>query len=100
LRRAGRPRSRAATPVTSPGTRKSCGPTHTYSEPGYDSATLRDVAVILDTDRASLSYCFGSKEELLQEIVREALGRDIAAAEATNTYTAIYLNGFGTVRQP
>jgi TetR/AcrR family transcriptional regulator, cholesterol catabolism regulator len=55
---------------------------HVFRERGYESATLRDVAVALDTDRASLYYYVGSKEELLQEIVREALGRDIAAAEA------------------
>jgi AcrR family transcriptional regulator len=53
-----------------------------FRERGYESATLRDVALALGTDRASLYYYVGSKEELLQEIVREALSRDIEAAEA------------------
>ena len=55
---------------------------HVFRDRGYEAATLRDVAVALGTDRASLYYYVGSKEELLQEIVREALGRDIQAAEA------------------
>ncbi|WIX75656.1 TetR/AcrR family transcriptional regulator [Amycolatopsis carbonis] len=55
---------------------------HVFRERGYESATLRDVATVLDTDRASLYYYVGSKEELLQEIVRAAIGRDIEAAEA------------------
>ncbi|GAA0607905.1 TetR/AcrR family transcriptional regulator [Sporichthya brevicatena] len=52
-----------------------------FRERGFE-ATLRDVAEVLGTDRASLYYYVGSKDELLQEIVREALARDIAAAKA------------------
>jgi AcrR family transcriptional regulator len=37
---------------------------------------------VLGTDRASLYYYVGSKEELLQEIVHLALDRDIKAAKA------------------
>lgn len=54
---------------------------HVFRDRGYESATLRDVATALGTDRASLYYYVGSKEELLQEIVREALARDIKIAE-------------------
>lgn len=54
---------------------------HVFRERGPE-ATLRDVADALGTDRASLYYYVGSKDELLQEIVREALERDIAAAKA------------------
>ena len=54
---------------------------HVFGERGFEAATLRDVAAAMGTDRASLYYYVGSKEELLQEIVREALGRDIATAE-------------------
>jgi AcrR family transcriptional regulator len=57
---------------------------HVFRDRGFEAATLRDVAQALGTDRASLYYYFGSKEELLQEIVREALGRDVQAAEAVN----------------
>jgi TetR/AcrR family transcriptional regulator, cholesterol catabolism regulator len=55
---------------------------HVFRDRGFEAATLRDVAVAMGTDRASLYYYFGSKEELLQEIVRQALGRDIEIAEA------------------
>jgi AcrR family transcriptional regulator len=55
---------------------------HVFRDRGFEAATLRDVAAAMGTDRASLYYYFGSKEELLQEIVRQALGRDIEAAEA------------------
>jgi TetR/AcrR family transcriptional regulator, cholesterol catabolism regulator len=55
---------------------------HVFRDRGFEAATLRDVAAALGTDRASLYYYVGSKEELLQEIVRQALGRDIATAEA------------------
>jgi AcrR family transcriptional regulator len=55
---------------------------HVFRDRGFEAATLRDVATAMGTDRASLYYYFGSKEELLQEIVREALGRDIEIAEA------------------
>ena len=55
---------------------------HVFRDRGFEAATLRDVAQALGTDRASLYYYVGSKEELLQEIVREALGHDLAAAEA------------------
>jgi len=55
---------------------------HVFRDRGFEAATLRDVAAAMGTDRASLYYYFGSKEELLQEIVRQALGRDIATAQA------------------
>jgi len=55
---------------------------HVFRDRGFEAATLRDVAAALNTDRASLYYYVGSKEELLQEIVRQALGRDIETAEA------------------
>jgi len=54
---------------------------HVFRDKGYE-ATLKDVAHALGTERASLYYYFGSKEELLQEIVREALRRDLEAAHA------------------
>jgi AcrR family transcriptional regulator len=55
---------------------------HVFRERGVEAATLRDVAEATDTDRATLYYYVGSKEELLQEIVRQALGQDIATAQA------------------
>lgn len=59
---------------------------HVFRERGFE-ATLRDVAQVLGTDRASLYYYVGSKDELLQEIVRGALAGDIAAAQAVQKST-------------
>ena len=53
---------------------------HVFRDKGNE-ATLKDVAASLGTERASLYYYFGSKEELLREIVREALARDMDAAQ-------------------
>jgi AcrR family transcriptional regulator len=52
-----------------------------FRERGHET-TLRDVAEALGTERASIYYYIGSKEELLQAIVSEALERDLAAAKA------------------
>jgi AcrR family transcriptional regulator len=52
-----------------------------FRQQGYESATLLDVAKVLGADRASLYYYVGSKEELLQQIVRNALERVLEDAE-------------------
>jgi AcrR family transcriptional regulator len=52
-----------------------------FRQQGFESATLADIAKKLDTDRASLYYYVGSKEELLQEIVRHALTTVLQTAE-------------------
>lgn len=49
---------------------------------GYRGTTLADVAESLGTDRASLYYYIGSKEELFHEIVREAAEDNARQAEA------------------
>jgi AcrR family transcriptional regulator len=61
---------------------------HVFRERGFEAATLRDVAMAMGTDRASLYYYVRSKEELLQEIVREVLGHDIEAAQAVRASKA------------
>ena len=53
-----------------------------FQERGYEATTLADVAEKLNTDRASLYYYFGSKEQLFREIVREGAQRSIEVAEA------------------
>jgi AcrR family transcriptional regulator len=53
-----------------------------FRKRGFEAATLLDVARALGTDRASLYYYVGSKEELLQEIVRNALQDVLGVAEA------------------
>src|SRR5947209_7217760 len=52
-----------------------------FEEKGYEAATLNDIADRLGTDRASLYYYVGSKEELLHEIVHSVLADNVAAAE-------------------
>jgi AcrR family transcriptional regulator len=52
-----------------------------FSEKGYSSATLNDVAARFGTDRASLYYYVGSKEELFQECIKDVLEENLAAGE-------------------
>ncbi|SDR58004.1 transcriptional regulator, TetR family [Rhizobiales bacterium GAS113] len=53
-----------------------------FQERGYEATALADVAEKLKTDRASLYYYFGSKEQLFQEVVREGAQRTVEFAEA------------------
>jgi AcrR family transcriptional regulator len=53
-----------------------------FREKGYAAATLNDVAALLGTDRASLYYYVGSKEELFQECITAAVTDNIAKADA------------------
>jgi TetR/AcrR family transcriptional regulator, cholesterol catabolism regulator len=52
-----------------------------FKEKGFEPTTLNDIAERLGTDRASLYYYVGSKEELLHEIVSQVLEENVAAAE-------------------
>jgi TetR/AcrR family transcriptional regulator, cholesterol catabolism regulator len=52
-----------------------------FREKGFRGASLADVAESLGTDRASLYYYGGSKEELFHEIVREAAEANAQQAE-------------------
>lgn len=51
-----------------------------FREKGYAAATLNDVAAVFGTDRASLYYYVGSKEELFQECITHAVETNIARA--------------------
>lgn len=53
-----------------------------FRDKGYSNTSLADVAESLGTDRASLYYYVGSKEELFHEIVRDAAEANAARAEA------------------
>jgi AcrR family transcriptional regulator len=53
-----------------------------FREKGYAAATLNDVAAVLGTDRASLYYYVGSKEELFQECITAVVTDNIAKADA------------------
>jgi TetR/AcrR family transcriptional regulator, cholesterol catabolism regulator len=59
-----------------------------FREQGYEATTLGDIARALGTDRASLYYYVGSKEEALQEIVRDVLRDDVRAAEEVKKSSA------------
>jgi len=52
-----------------------------FREKGFEPTTLNDIAERLGTDRASLYYYVGSKEELLHEIVSQVMDENVAAAE-------------------
>jgi TetR/AcrR family transcriptional regulator, cholesterol catabolism regulator len=55
---------------------------HVFREKGYRGASLATVAESLGTDRATLYYYIGSKEELFLEIVHGAAEANAAEAEA------------------
>jgi AcrR family transcriptional regulator len=49
---------------------------------GYQSASMNDIATRSGSDRASLYYYFGSKQEIFGELVRQAVTDNVARAEA------------------
>jgi TetR/AcrR family transcriptional regulator, cholesterol catabolism regulator len=51
-----------------------------FQEKGYQAATLNDVAERMDTDRASLYYYVGSKQELFEEVVQQVLESNLKEA--------------------
>jgi AcrR family transcriptional regulator len=52
-----------------------------FAEKGFEAATLNDIAERVGTDRATLYYYFGSKQELLQEAVRGGVEANLAEVE-------------------
>ena len=53
-----------------------------FREKGYEATTLADIAERFGTDRASLYYYVGSKEDLFEEAMQGVLDRDVEDAEA------------------
>lgn len=53
-----------------------------FNKRGYRGTSLSAVADALGTDRASLYYYIASKEELFDEVVREATEENVATAES------------------
>lgn len=51
-----------------------------FREKGYAAATLNDVAAVFGTDRASLYYYVGSKEELFQACITDTVVANIGAS--------------------
>ena len=53
-----------------------------FREKGFNGTSLADVAETIGTDRATLYYYIGSKDELFHEIVRDAAEENAVQAEA------------------
>jgi AcrR family transcriptional regulator len=53
-----------------------------FREKGYEETTLGDIAARFGTDRASLYYYVGGKEDLFEEAIRGVLDHDVEEAEA------------------
>ncbi len=53
-----------------------------FNEKGFRGTSLTSVAEALDMDRATLYYYISNKQELFDEVVREASEANVAAAEA------------------
>src|SRR6267154_2668619 len=66
-----------------------------FREKGFRGASLADVAESLGTDRASLYYYIGSKEELFHEIVRDAAEANARQAEAIRDGTGTAVDKLG-----
>jgi TetR/AcrR family transcriptional regulator, cholesterol catabolism regulator len=58
---------------------------HVFNERGFNATSLSAVADSLGMDRATLYYYISNKQELFDEVVREASERNIEAAEAART---------------
>lgn len=54
----------------------------TFQKHGYVGSTIAMIAERMGTDRASIYYYFGSKQELFREIVRDSAQQAVQAAEA------------------
>jgi TetR/AcrR family transcriptional regulator, cholesterol catabolism regulator len=52
-----------------------------FAEKGFEAATLNDIAERVGSDRATLYYYFGSKQELLQEAVRGGVEANVVELE-------------------
>lgn len=70
---------------------------HVFNERGFSATSLSAVADALGMDRATLYYYISNKQELFDEVVREASERNIAAAEAARTAEGAPLDRLRTV---
>lgn len=56
-----------------------------FKEKGYEATNVNDIAQATKLDRATLYYYAGSKTELFQEIVQEAVVHNVEIAERINS---------------
>lgn len=61
---------------------------HLFNEKGFRGTSLAAVAAAMGMDRATLYYYVSNKQELFDEVVREASERNIAQAEAARDSSA------------
>jgi AcrR family transcriptional regulator len=52
-----------------------------FKDKGYEAATLNDIAERIGTDRASLYYYVGGKEELFHEVVRDRVAENLTEVD-------------------
>ncbi len=70
---------------------------HVFNERGFSATSLSAVAEALEMDRATLYYYITNKQELFDEVVREASERNIAAAESARAAEGPPLDRLRTV---
>jgi len=81
--------------IADPFQRETMTVSRTGREKGFRGASLADAAESLGTDRASLYYYIGSKEELFHEIVRGAAEANAQQAEAIRDGTGTAVDKLG-----
>ncbi|MWA02918.1 TetR family transcriptional regulator [Actinomadura sp. LD22] len=59
-----------------------------FKEKGLKGASLGEIAEAVGTDRASLYYYIGSRQELFDDVVRKAVEANVAMAEAIRGWDA------------
>lgn len=59
-----------------------------FKEKGLQGTSLNDIAEAVGTDRASLYYYIGSRQELFNDVVRRAVETNVAMAEAIRDWDA------------
>ena len=68
-----------------------------FNQKGFQGTSISAVAEALDMDRATLYYYISNKQELFDEVVRDASEKNIAAAEAARSSDAAPLEKLRTL---
>ena len=68
-----------------------------FNQKGFQGTSISAVAEALDMDRATLYYYISNKQELFDEVVRDASEKNVAAAEAARSSDAAPLEKLRTL---
>ncbi len=68
-----------------------------FNQKGFQGTSITAVAEALDMDRATLYYYISNKQELFDEVVRDASEKNVAAAEAARSSDAAPLDKLRTL---